>query len=69
MTERVGQLLYGGAGNSMIHLDAIREANRQGKTLKNMVVVFVGATNGIGESTAKELFIQTTEPKAYIIGR
>lgn len=52
----------------MVRIDSIRESNAQAKDLE-LVVVFVGGTGGIGESTAKELFLRTTRPKAYIIGR
>lgn len=53
----------------MVRIDTIRESNAQGKGLEDLVVAFVGGTGGIGESTAKELFIRTTRPRAYIIGR
>jgi hypothetical protein len=29
----------------------------------------VGGTHGVAESTIKELFLRTTKPRAYIIGR
>jgi hypothetical protein len=61
-------LLYG-ANIEMVHISTIRESNAQGKKLKGLVCVFVGGTGGIGESTAKELFIRSTQPRAYIIGR
>ncbi|WPH03846.1 Hypothetical protein R9X50_00672900 [Acrodontium crateriforme] len=67
-TERIGETLYS-VGYEMIDLDTIREANRQGKSLSGLVCVFIGGTGGIGESTAKEVFLQTTKPKAYIVGR
>lgn len=53
----------------MVRIDTIRESNAQAKGLEGLVAVFVGGTGGIGESTAKELFIRTTRPRAYIIGR
>lgn len=53
----------------MVRIDTIRESNAQGKALGELVVVFVGGTGGIGESTAKELFLRTTRPRAYIVGR
>ncbi|CAK4030972.1 Hypothetical predicted protein [Lecanosticta acicola] len=53
----------------MVRIDTIRESNAQGAQLQDLVVVFVGGTGGVGESTAKELFIRTTRPRAYIVGR
>ena len=58
-----------GANIEMVSLDTIRDSNEQGKKLKGLVAVFVGGTGGIGESTAKEFFKRTTQPRAYIIGR
>ena len=52
-----------------ISIDDIRESNASARSLVGLVVVFVGGTGGIGESTARELFQRTTRPKAYIIGR
>jgi hypothetical protein len=63
-----GGLLYA-AGIEMVTINTIRESNAQCKQLKGLVCVFVGGTGGIGESTAKELFIRTTQPRAYIVGR
>lgn len=53
----------------MVRIDAIRESNAQAKCLEGLVAVFIGGTGGIGESTAKEMFLRTTRPKAYIVGR
>lgn len=53
----------------MVSIESVRKSNAQGKSLPGLVVVFVGGTGGIGESTAKELFLRTTRPRAYIIGR
>lgn len=53
----------------MVKIESIRESNEQGKQLHDLVAVFVGGTNGIGESTAKEFFLRSTRPKAYIVGR
>lgn len=58
-----------GANLEMVSIDAVRKSNSQGKFLTGLVVVFVGGTGGIGESTAKELFRRSTRPRAYIIGR
>lgn len=53
----------------MVRIDTVRESNAQAKGLEDTVAIFLGGTGGIGESTAKELFIRTTRPRAYIIGR
>lgn len=50
-------------------IDTIRESNQKAKDLSDLVCVFVGGTGGIGESTAKELFLRATRPRAYIVGR
>ena len=53
----------------MVRLETVRESNKQGKSLEDVIAVFVGGTGGIGESTAKEFFDRTTRPIAYIVGR
>lgn len=58
-----------GANLEMVRIDAIRESNAKAKGIEGLVAAFVGGTGGIGESTAKELFLRTTRPRAYIIGR
>jgi len=63
------ELLEFGASLEKVKIDAIRKSNAQGKILHDLVAVFVGGTNGIGESTTKEFFLRTTRPKAYIVGR
>ena len=63
------ELLEFGASLEKVKIDAVRKSNEQGKSLHDLVAVFVGGTNGIGESTAKEFFLRTTRPKAYIVGR
>lgn len=62
------ELLFG-ANLEMVNIESIRASNEQGKQLHDLVAIFVGGTNGIGESTAKEFFKQTTRPRAYIVGR
>lgn len=58
-----------GLGGEMMHINTVRESNAQCKDIEGLVTVFVGGTGGIGESTAKELFLRTKRPKAYIVGR
>ena len=53
----------------MVQISTVRSSNEQGKHLNGLVAVFIGGTGGIGESTAKELFLRTTKPTAYIVGR
>lgn len=53
----------------MVRIDTVRESNEKARALEGLVAVFLGGTGGIGESTAKELFLRTTRPKAYIVGR
>ncbi|PIA92261.1 Dehydrogenase/reductase SDR family member on chromosome X [Cercospora beticola] len=67
-TSLMESLLYG-ANIEMVRIDTVRESNAKCKSLVGLVAIFVGGTGGIGESTAKELFLRTTSPKAYIIGR
>lgn len=52
-----------------IKINAIRDSNAEGRRLGKLVVIFVGGTGGIGRSTAKELFLRTRNPRAYIVGR
>ena len=67
--SKVLEKLEFGANLEMVNIDTIRESNAKGKQLHDLVAIFVGGTNGIGESTAKEFFKRTTRPKAYIVGR
>lgn len=53
----------------MVKIDTIRESNNKVKDLTDLVTIFVGGTGGIGASTAKELFLRATRPRAYIVGR
>ncbi|KEQ74797.1 hypothetical protein M436DRAFT_42599 [Aureobasidium namibiae CBS 147.97] len=53
----------------MVSLETIRASNLKTSNLENLVAVFVGGTHGVAESTVKELFLRTTKPRAYIIGR
>ena len=67
--SRLTEKLEFGANLEVVKIADIRESNAKGKQLHDLVAVFVGGTNGIGESTAKEFFKRSTRPKAYIIGR
>ncbi|KAH0337340.1 hypothetical protein KCU81_g8145, partial [Aureobasidium melanogenum] len=53
----------------MVSLESIRTSNLEASNLENLVAVFVGGTHGVAESTIRELFMRTTTPRAYIIGR
>ena len=57
------------SGFETISIDIIRESNAKCHIFDGLVAVFVGGTDGIGKNTAKELFLRTKRPKAYIIGR
>ena len=63
------ELLFLFVDCQMVHISTVRESNAQGKSIEGLVAVFIGGTGGIGECTAKELFLQTIRPKAYIVGR
>ncbi|SMR57204.1 unnamed protein product [Zymoseptoria tritici ST99CH_1E4] len=64
----LASLIYG-ANLETVSAETVRISNSQGRRLHKHVGVFIGGTNGIGESTAKEFFIRTASPKAYIVGR
>lgn len=55
----------------MVALEAIRASNeRIAKTLPaGLVGVFVGATNGVGETTVRQFAKYVQSPRVYIIGR
>jgi NADP-dependent 3-hydroxy acid dehydrogenase YdfG len=53
----------------MVSLPDIQSSNAQIAKLPNLVAVFVGATNGIGEATLKEFASSAKSPRAYFIGR
>ncbi|KAK6000809.1 hypothetical protein QM012_003534 [Aureobasidium pullulans] len=54
----------------MVALDIVRKANSSlGSRLPNPVALFVGGTSGIGQSTLRQLALNTKAPKAYIVGR
>ena len=55
----------------MVALEAIRSSNARIKlTLPpGLVAVFVGGTNGVGETTVKQFAHYAPNPQVYIIGR
>ncbi|KAI1385809.1 uncharacterized protein F4822DRAFT_432668 [Hypoxylon trugodes] len=55
----------------MVSLDAIRASNERIRTElpTGLVAVFVGATNGIGETSLKQFVKHTKRPRVYFIGR
>ncbi|KAH8592998.1 hypothetical protein B0O99DRAFT_628602 [Bisporella sp. PMI_857] len=54
----------------MVALDAVKASNVKLRQLgPNLVALFVGATSGIGEYTAKEFVKNAFSPRAYIVGR
>lgn len=55
----------------MVSLDIIESSNdRIGPTLQaGLVAVFVGGTNGIGETTVRQFAKHAIQPRVYIVGR
>ncbi|MCJ1268498.1 hypothetical protein MMC22_008386 [Lobaria immixta] len=54
----------------MVALEAVRASNAKVKSLPpGLVALFTGATSGIGESTLKQFYRQTTKPRVYLVGR
>lgn len=55
----------------MVALDTIRASNNRIRSTlpPGIVAVFVGATNGVGETTAKEFAKHAVAPRVYVIGR
>ncbi|KAF8214084.1 hypothetical protein K438DRAFT_1706355 [Mycena galopus ATCC 62051] len=55
----------------MVSLEIIESSNNHIKsTLKaGLVAVFVGATNGVGETTVKQFAKYAAQPRVYIVGR
>lgn len=55
----------------MVSLSAVQASNaRIASTLPSgLVAIFVGATNGIGETTLKQFAKHTRRPRVYFIGR
>lgn len=54
----------------MVSLTDIQSSNAQiATTLPGLVAVFVGATNGIGETSLREFARHARQPRVYFIGR
>lgn len=55
----------------MVSLDIIESSNdRIRSTLKSgLVAVFVGGTNGVGETTVRQFAKYAAQPRVYIVGR
>ncbi len=54
----------------MVALNIVEESNARIKHVPSeLVAVFVGATNGVGETTVRQFAKYATRPRAYIIGR
>lgn len=53
----------------MVSRQTILDSNLNANAITGLVCVFVGGTDGIGESTVRELFKRTTAPRAYVLAR
>lgn len=55
----------------MVLLDAVRSSNASiaSSLPAGLVAVFVGATNGIGETSLKQFAKHTRQPRVYFLGR
>lgn len=54
----------------MVALNIVEESNARIKYVASeLVAVFVGATNGVGETTVRRFAKYATRPRVYIIGR
>lgn len=55
----------------MVLLDAVRSSNASIASAlpAGLVAVFVGATNGIGETTLKQFAKHARQPRVYFLGR
>ena len=56
---------------NMVSLDIIEASNNRIKSTlpAGIVAVFVGATNGVGETTVKQFATHVVQPRVYIVGR
>ncbi|KAJ5776311.1 uncharacterized protein N7511_001322 [Penicillium nucicola] len=53
----------------MVSLPDVQFSNTQIAKLPDLVAVFIGATNGIGEATLKEFARSAKRPRTYFVGR
>lgn len=55
----------------MVSLDIVESSNESIKSTlpAGLVAVFIGATNGVGETTVRQFAKYTNRPRVYIIGR
>lgn len=55
----------------MVALHVIRSSNDRIKSTlpAGLVAVFVGATNGVGETTVRQFAKHAVQPRVYIVGR
>lgn len=55
----------------MVTLSTVQSSNSLISSIlpPNLVAVFVGATNGIGETTLKQFAKHARQPRAYLVGR
>jgi short-subunit dehydrogenase len=55
----------------MVSLDDVQSSNARLATAfpRGLVAVFVGATNGIGETTLKQFAKHARQPRVYFVGR
>ena len=55
----------------MVSLDIIESSNNRVRTSlqAGLVAVFVGATNGVGETTVRQFAKYAAQPRVYILGR
>ena len=54
----------------MVSLPTIQASNAEIKSLPpNLVAIFVGATNGVGETTVRQFATHAVKPRVYIVGR
>lgn len=55
----------------MVVLDTVRASNSRIRTAlpASLVALFVGATNGVGETTVREFAKHAAAPRVYVLGR
>ncbi len=55
----------------MVSLDVVEASNKRIRTdvPPGLVAIFVGGTNGVGETTVRQFAKHAAQPRVYIIGR